>query len=253
MNIAIVDDEQRESEALVSLIREYAGQERLDIHIQVFHSAEELLECYQPFAFTAVFMDIYMTGITGVEASSRILSADPGAVIIFLTTSQDHMPEAFSMHAYDYIPKPAERSRIFKVMNDLLQRQARMTNSPRLDFISEKKNVSLLLSEITCIRTSKHNYLDIFQADGTTFTARLTFSEVQQKLSDAEAHQFLLVLRGVLVNMDFIKNMDDETCQLKDGTVLPINIKNARKLHDTWQNYTFDCIRTKRRERRAVR
>lgn len=253
MNIAIVDDEQRESEALTTLIREYAGQENLDIQIQVFHSAEELLEHYRPYAFTAVFMDIYMTGITGVEASRQILSADPGAVIIFLTTSRDHMPEAFSIHAYDYIPKPAEKSRIFKVMNDLLQRQARMTNSPRLDFTSEKRNVSLLLSEITCIRTAKHNYLDIFHADGSTFTARLTFSEVQQRLEDADAHQFLLVLRGVLVNMDYIKNMDGETCLLKDGTVLPINIKNARKLHATWQNYSLDCIRNRRRERRAVR
>lgn len=253
MNLAIVDDEQLEIDHLLPIISEYAGLENSDIPVQVFHSAEELLTVYRPYAFTAIFMDIYMTGITGVEAGRRILAMDPGAVIIFFTTSQDHMGDAFSIHAYDYIPKPAEKERIFKVLNDLVRRETKLDSAPRLSFTCDKRNVSIPVSEITCIRTARHNYLDISRKDGSIFTSRLTLSEVQQRLEEAGAPQFLLVLRGVLVNMDFIKNMDDETCQLKDGMIIPINIKNARKLRDIWQNYTLDSIRSGQRERRNVK
>ncbi len=250
MNIAVVDDQQQEIDTLLPIITEYAALGQLDIKVHVFHSAEELLEDYHPYEYTAIFMDIYMQEMTGIQASQRILAMDPGAIIMFLTTSQDHMPDAFALHAFDYIPKPAEKSRIFKAMDDVLLRKTRAESAPKLTFTYNKREVTLPLSEIACIRTARHNYLDIISASGSTYTTRLTFSRVQRNLEDYGASQFLLIIRGILVNMDYIKNMEGEICILKDDTSLPVNTKNASQLHATWQNYTLDSIRARRRERR---
>lgn len=248
MNIAIVDDEQREIDTLSDILKEYAALSKLPLSLQIFHSAEELLPVYRPYAYTAIFMDIYMSGMTGIAAAEQILSRDRHALIIFLTTSAEYMPEAFSMHAYDYISKPAKEERLFKVMDDALMRQTEYQNSPKLTFSWERRNISLPYSDIICIKTGKHNYLEIIDTSNNTFLTRQTFSEVTRSLTGDG--RFLTVLRGVLVNMEHIIGMEKGICRLSNGTEVPVSIKNAKELEATWQNYIFDRIRIERQERR---
>ncbi len=248
MNIAIVDDEREKAEELAALLREYASIGKLEADLRIFDSAEELLESYRPFAYTAIFMDIYMNGIDGVTAAEQILERDRRAIVIFLTSSDEHMPEAFSLHAYDYIAKPAKRERIFKVMDDLLLRLTEANASPKLTFVCEKREFSLAFPDIVCVKTARHNYLEITEASGEKYLTRLTFSEVQKQL-EADP-RFLPILRGILVNMDFISRMEKGLCRLKTGEDLPLNIKNAGELTATWQNYRLDSIRASRHERR---
>ena len=257
MNIAIVDDEQAEIDTLSSILKEYAAVGKLPLSLQIFHSAEELLSSYHPYAYTAIFMDIYMGGMTGINAAKQILSSDSHAIIIFLTHSDEHMPEAFSIHAYDYIGKPAKKERLFKVMDDVLMRKSEYDASPRLTFSYEKNKISVPYSDIVCVRTSRHNYLEIIVraqntcADYNTYLTRLTFAEVQQTLSTDR--RFLLVLRGVLVNMEHIIAIDGGICRLTNGTEVSINVRGAKEIENTWQNYIFDNIRSERRERRSRR
>ena len=249
MNIAIVDDEAKEIETLASVLREYAVAGQMDITIHAFCSAEEILQNYHPYAYTAIFMDVYMDGLDGVSAARQILAIDRQAVLIFLTSSDQHMPEAFSLHAYDYIGKPAKKERIFKVMDDVMIRQTEYIASPRLTFTHNRQKISLPYLDIVLIRTAARNYLEILDASGTTYCVRLTFSDAVEFLSND--HRFLLILRGVLVNMDFIKKMEKEICELADGTRLSLNVKNAKELTATWQNYKLDCIRNERRRKRS--
>ncbi|MBQ9567673.1 MAG: response regulator transcription factor [Lachnospiraceae bacterium] len=86
MNIAIVDDEQTEIDSFLSVIKEYSLMAGVEITVSAFHSAEEFIKGYRPLAYTAVFMDIFMSGMTGVDAARRILEADRHAIIIFLTS-----------------------------------------------------------------------------------------------------------------------------------------------------------------------
>jgi len=248
MNIAIADDDQKEIDTLVGILKEYAALEQLEFSFHIFHSAEELLDAYHPFAYTAIFMDIYMSGMSGIEAARQILSREHRAILIFLTSSSEHMSEALSMHAYDYVDKPASRDRIFRVMNDVLLRQTEDYSAPKLTFPFEKREISILYSDIVFIRTGKHNYLEISDTMQKTYSARLTFSEVSQKLK--EDPRFLLIHRGILVNMDHIRRIEGEICYLKTDTRLQINLRNAKDIESTWQNYMLDSIRSERRARR---
>lgn len=248
MNIAIVDDEQIEIEHLSILIREYAAINKLQISISTFTSGEEILEDYHPYAYTAIFMDIYMGGMTGIETSEKIREADHNAVIAFLTSCDDHMPEAFSLHAYDYISKPATKERIFKVLDDILMRKTKEADEPRLTIKDGSNDISLPYSDIAAVRTSRPNYLDIIEVGGAEYNVRLTFSEVVAKL-EADS-RFLQVMRGVLVNMDSITRIEDGTCIVEDRLPLPVNVRNEKELKTTWQNYKIDSIRSERGRKR---
>ena len=74
----------------------------------------------------------------------------------------------------------------------------------------------------------------------------MTFSSIKDKLD--EVNHFLQLLRGLLVNMDYITDFDNETCRLKGNISLPINVRNAKKIEQVWHNYMFNKIRREQRE-----
>ena len=109
MNIALVDDMPRELSRLSGIIEEYAAEHQLPVELVTFDSAEALLKAYRPLQYTLIFMDIYMDGMTGVEAVKKIRETDKETLIVFLTTSSDHAFDALTVHAYQYILKVPEK------------------------------------------------------------------------------------------------------------------------------------------------
>lgn len=150
---------------------------------------------------------------------------DSDTLLIFLTTSTEHMPDAFRCHAFDYIPKSAGSDHIFRVMDDILKKIT--VSVPRLTFSSDRKNYSIPYKDIVAIRTSDH-YLEITEKNGNTYRPRMTFSSVSTQL--ASDSRFLQIIRGVLVNMDYIIHFKNGSCYLKGNIQLPINIRNKQKI-----------------------
>ena len=248
MNIAIVDDDEKEIETFSSIIKEYAHAAGEDISISDFHSAEDFLKNYRLLAYTAIFMDIYMTGMTGVKAARKILEADRHAIIIFLTSSDSHMGDALSLHAYDYIEKPADRERIFKVMDDVLMRKTEFDTTPKLTFTSDRQEYYIPYPNIMFIRTVERNYLEIKECPEKSYRTRLPFAGVQELLS--ADRRFFTITRGVMVNMDFISSLEENVCILEDGTRFPLASNISGSFSNLWQNYKLDSYRNDRKKRR---
>ena len=168
MNIAIVDDLRSDADQLRTILMSYAYENSLDLSIEVFSGGEEFLYEYQKYNYTLIFMDIYMNGISGIETAQKIRETDTDTAIIFLSTSNEFMPEAFSIHAYDYISKPAEKGRLYKVMDDFLKKKTMTEDVPYLFFTYEKDNVSVPYSDIALIRSIGH-YNEIILKNQRTF------------------------------------------------------------------------------------
>lgn len=246
LNIAIVDDMQTEMDSLSAVLQDYAAINQLEFTLHCFRCSEELLADYHPFVYAVIFMDIYMEGMTGMDATESIRAMDSDTLIVFLTASEEHMPDAFRFHAYDYIQKPADRGRLFALMDDILKRHTILSNSPKLIFSSNRKEYRIPYQDIVCVCT-KGNYLEIRDQSGNTYKTRMTFSSIKDKLK--EDHHFLQLLRGVLVNMDYIVDFEEGTCHLAENISLPINVRNARMIEQIWQNYVFSKIRREQRRK----
>lgn len=239
MNIAIVDDNAADLNALSSVFKEYSAVNGLEVEISSFNSPEQLLENYRPLQYTVIFMDIYMEKMTGIEAAKFIRSVDPDTMLVFLTSSGDHMQDAFTLHAYDYIQKPVKTEQIFRVMDDILKRRTE-SEVMRLSFYSNKRDYSLPYGDIVTVITNA-NYLEITDCHGNTYKTRMTFAAAINILGQDK--RFLRLLRGVMVNMDYITSFSKDTCRVKGGTELPINVKSRKDIEQTWRNYLFNKIR----------
>ncbi len=246
MNIAIVDDRPEERETLKAFLTEYSVMNRLDFSLYEFPDGESFLSEYVPFTYTVVFLDIYMGGMTGVETAEKLRKTDTDTPVIFLTTSKEHMGNAFSIHAFDYITKPAVREKLFKCMDDLLKTKT-VLYSETFHFSQDRTDHSLPFPDIVSVNTAEKNYLNLTDRQGNTFHIRMTFAAICKTLETDS--RFLSINRGILVNMDFIIRFEKGCCLLKNGGKYPVYTKKAKETEQKWQNYIFNRIRKSQKER----
>ena len=63
------------------------------------------------------------------------------------------------------------------------------------------------------------------------------FQEVTAALQKDK--RFLPCYRGVLINMDYISQVDSQTFRLINGENLPIALRNGKQLRETYRQYVF--------------
>lgn len=240
MNIAIADDMPDELNKIEGILADYAAACHVSLEVSSFTGAQELLAEYRPLRYSAVFLDIYMDGMNGIDAARRIRETDKDALIVFLTTSEDHMPDAWRLHAFEYIIKPVSRENIFLVMDDILGRIT-LAETPSFFFIYQGAECYIPYDELVMVGTDMPNYLEVTDSSGITRKTRMTFAAASDVL--LKDKRFLLIRRGVIVNMAFIRDFDDHLCHLTVTAPVPISIRSQKKLEQVWDNYLMDRMR----------
>lgn len=241
MNIAVTDDLPEEREKIIRILSEYAASAHMELSVSEYSGAEEFMEDYRPLRYSAVFLDIYMEGMSGIDAAREIRETDKDTIIVFLTTSEDHMPDAFRLHAYDYIVKPVRREDLFPLMDDIFKKTTPL-KSPSFSFSAQQGETSVFFNELVSVETDKHNYLVVLDKDGHEYLTRMTFAAAGEHL--LKDKRFLTVRRGVIVNMAYIKKFDDDLLHLTVGKSVPISPRNRRNLEQIWDNYLLDRMRS---------
>lgn len=106
MRIMLVDDEQSALDTLAYLLKEYT-----DIEV-AFSSTDSVaaLEALQNTAIDALFLDIEMPVISGIDLCERVKESHPEIAIVFTTAYEHYAVQAFQLGALDYLLKPVTRS-----------------------------------------------------------------------------------------------------------------------------------------------
>ncbi len=236
MRIAIVDDAAVDRMILAETIKEAASSCRCRTDIEQYENGEELLSAFRPFSYSLIFLDIYMEGLDGIETAKKIRETDPGVKIIFVTSSSDHMPEAFDVHAYQYLKKSDGKKAEFQKVTALLTEiQKEQSEDPKtFHFIAERQEAALPYSDILCAESNGH-YTIVTDRKLKKYRIRMAFSEAEAALSTDR--RFLTVNRGILVNMDCILSFEDGICTLVHDITFPVNVKKKREISEKRQNY----------------
>ncbi|MDE7436750.1 MAG: LytTR family DNA-binding domain-containing protein [Lachnospiraceae bacterium] len=238
MKIALVDDEQKCLDEMEGLISDFGTRNYCQMETVPFLNGEAFLEEFKDGGFSAVFMDIYMDGMDGIAAALKMRGLDNRCILVFLTSSMDFMPDAFSCHAFEYITKPFSPQRIFEVLTDILG----VLPPPQkyIEVISDRKTVQIFLDEIASVITDAH-YLDITLSDGEKLHCRMTMSEFMG-LTDGDS-RFLPVNKGITLNAEYILEFENNCCILENGAKFPIRVRDRLKIEQAARDYNFGKIR----------
>ncbi|NCB33282.1 MAG: response regulator transcription factor [Erysipelotrichia bacterium] len=238
MSIAIVDDEEQFRLNLEACLDNYLDHQSIQADIDCFRDAESFLTAFEPKKYSIIFMDIYMGRMNGVDAAKKIRETDESCILIFCTTSVDHMPDAFACHAFDYMVKPADQQRVDKIMDDAIRTIPQQQKY--LSVNSDGRTFSIFYSDLISITSSGH-YLSLMQRNERTIVTRLTMPELLEKLENDS--RFLIINRGILVNMDHVTSMSGSNCQMDNGISYPIKVRNSTEITQKWHDYCFEEIR----------
>ena len=122
MRIAIVDDIAEERRLLHDKLEKALNRHCVHADIFEYESGEDYLSAARHQLFTVSFLDIYMNGITGIDAADELRTFDKTGLLIFTTASTDHALEGFRVRAMHYLVKPYNEKDIEALVSEILSR-----------------------------------------------------------------------------------------------------------------------------------
>ena len=243
MRIAICDDSQREQEQFIKALHDWDPTRQPEC----FLTGADLLEAAkQEPPFDMVFLDIYMPGENGVEIAVELQKVSPETGLVFVTTSQDHAVDAFSLQALHYLVKPVKRSGVVEAFRRLTQ--LRQRQRPMASFPTGRGSSTVYLDEIYYMQSMNHA-VDIHLTGGRKLRVWTTLTEAEQKLDDS----FLKLNRSILVNMEQIEQMGVDSCILRDGTRLEFTRRDRAAIRAAFDDFLFARLSGRRSLEMGVR
>ena len=237
ISIAIVDDLRTDCAYLASEVHrwfdEHPGH---DLRLYFYESAEAMLSERPPVQLA--FLDICMDGMTGVELAHALRRLDEKILLVFLSTSRDFAFEAFPVHPFDYLLKPCDPAALDRVLSEALRVLA--TPDPSVLIRIPRGERSVPLRSIVSAVSQGHS-VELTLVDAPPLRSNLTFAELEALLSPDP--RFLLCNRGVLVNMDYVRSLDDDTLRMQDGVVFPLRTRGRADLVRCFSQYQISRLK----------
>lgn len=233
LRMAVCDDLEEERVQLARMVRSYAQRRGLSMELRLFASGNELLDAARRPDFCHVlFLDIFMPGLSGLDAARQLRAAGCMASIVFATTSQDYGVMSFDVQAADYLVKPFRQEDVDRTLDWCLEH---LPDSLRvLPVYAEGERQELPLSSIS--------YVEVLGHQCHIHTSRQTVV-VRRGLDDLEAaigsRDFLRCHRSFLVNLNFVQDITGSDFRLSDGTLVPISSGNLSKIRNLFSDWTY--------------
>jgi DNA-binding LytR/AlgR family response regulator len=112
VRVLIVDDEAPARSELRHLLGVHAG---VSVAGEAKNAAEALALA-QAAEFDAVFLDVEMPGLSGLEAARLVRDRSEPPAIVFVTAHAEYAVNAFAVEAFDYLLKPIDPERLARVI-----------------------------------------------------------------------------------------------------------------------------------------
>ena len=237
LRLLAVDDEPPALDELAYLLR-------ADARVSQVHTAADALaalKALEQAPVDAVFLDIRMPGLTGLELAGVLgRFADPPPVV-FVTAHEDAAVEAFSLRAVDYLLKPVRAARLAEAVGRVAQASRTGPGAPET---ADAGTIAVELGGVTrFVQVSDVRYVEA-QGDYARLHTGNGSSLVRVPLATLEerwaALGFVRVHRSYLVAVGSITELRVEPGgghSVRVGTgpgavVLPVSRRLSRDLKD---------------------
>ncbi len=218
--IAVCDDEEAVSEQVTNLIAEWNPA----VDVVCFSSGEALLENYQ--SYEAVFLDIDMAGMNGIETGKAIRRLDKDTKIVYLTAYRDYVSGAFGVHAFQYLLKPVNKKAIWNVLEEIFRYMKSAEKKIILDFHTVDGALCLPVESIYFFEYENRKIRIV--TDKEQYYMADKIGNVAKRMTE---FGFSMPHQSFVVNMFHVKNVKNQQIFLDNGMEIPLSQKKQK----TWK------------------
>jgi two-component system LytT family response regulator len=239
----VADDEPRARQYLEKLLGEIPG---VDV-VGVARGGAEALTLYHRLKPDAVFLDIHMPDLSGLEVARQIARGG-SPTVVFVTAYDQYAVQAFELAALDYVLKPIKRERLAETVRRVIEEVQTQSAAQRGERLREglesagmeqatpplkrlpvrhKREVKLLDLDGVPLIFSRDR-LVLARSEGHEYLVDYTLQELEQRLPEG---LFVRAHRGALVNLGAVESYGGEdgvlVLKLRDGTRVEASERRA--------------------------
>lgn len=216
MKIAICDD----NKEYVNEIESYIEKINADnVECEAYYSGEQLVKVYESNLadYDAIFLDMEMDGINGIETANIIRQYDKYVIIVFITSYTKYMQESFQCSPFRFLIKPVGFEGFKKVYYEMLNKIS--SNEQYLIIDSNKAKLRLKYSDIIYIE-SKNHWVFIHMKENV-YKIRNTLS---QFIGEIKSYDFIRTHKSYLINFNYVNKINKDNVEMYgNNDIIPIS------------------------------
>ncbi len=234
IRVAVVEDETALYDYYGKMVEAWGRTRNVRLSTTFVGSAEEFLFKYdRQSVFDIIFLDVCMSGMSGMELAHEIRRSDRNVQIVFLTGKTEYVFEGYEIGAVRYLVKPVAESGLAQALDACMEK----LESIRADYIAVRchgENLRLSRSEIIYVKVEGH-YLQMRTVD-KIYEWKASLKEM---LAMLDAERFVMANRSAVVNLEFVSKITREECVLEGGEVIPVSRGAYGALNEAFMKYFF--------------
>lgn len=197
MKIAIVDDQKEFLESIGGILSD------IDYDFYSFTSVWDMEKT--GILFDLILLDIDMPDCDGIEYSR----ANKDKNIIFITSQNHRMKEAFGNNVYGFIEKNDQEKRYFDIITKAIQD---IYCQKTVVLKSEDEVICFIQRDIVYLKYIKYKTVSLMYKDKQYIIKGYTLSELKEQLD----YSFLYITRDIVINANMIVDFIGDKLYLKD-------------------------------------
>ena len=174
----------------------------------------------------AIFLDIHMPGLTGLDLARVIARFAAPPAVVFVTADDDHALEAFDLAAVDYLLKPVRPERLERSVGRIVElREASGSGGaeePAVITVEQGGVTRMIRRDDVAFVQAQGDYARL-HTDGGSYLVRVPLSDLERQWGPAG---FVRIHRSYLVAMDAVEQLRLSAAQptvVVGGAELPVS------------------------------
>ena len=228
--VIICDDEQEMRDAVRENLARFQKETGEQFSVAEQPSGESLL-----FNLTEdtdiIFLDIKMTGITGMDAARKLREKNNNVCIIFITTMTQYAIEGYEVHAFGFLKKPVSYAQFRLQMADTI-RHLKPLKAESLTVKTDGEIRKISVSDILYLEVLDHDLKIVLETESVI--SRIPMKELEEKL---KGKGFFRCHKGYTVNLSRIRKIGQNSVEMADGQEIPISKHRRREFLEAYAEF----------------
>ncbi len=226
LRVLVIDDERPALDEITYLLEH-------DDRIAVVHStdsATEALRLLKQLEVDAVFLDIQMPGLTGIELAQVLSRFRTPPATVFVTAHEEHAVDAFDLQAVDYVLKPVRAARLAEAVRRVLSSTRPDTGEEQVPVERGGVTRFVPVSQIRYVE-AEGDYARLHTGEDS-YLVRVPLTQLEQDWAEAG---FVRIHRSLLIATGFVEevHVDGGRCSVVIGDQeLQVSRRHTRELRD---------------------